>query len=78
MALTQVEVMAKKKVMPVPTPGPEPAGRKPMVVQLRGSEEWKRWAEGLADKEGDTLAKLVERALRKWAKDIGHPDPPKR
>lgn len=59
-------------------PEPRPTGRKPMVVQVRGSEQWKAWAEGLADREGDTLAKLVERTLRKYAREIGYPDPPKR
>ncbi len=68
--------MAKKTEKSKPEPAK--AIRKPMVVQVRGSEEWKQWAEGLAEKEGDTLAKLVERALRKWAKDVGYPDPPKR
>jgi hypothetical protein len=66
--ITVVDVAKKKS-------DPE---RKPMVVQIRGSAEWKAWAEGLAEKDGDTLAKLVERALRKWAKDAGYPDPPKR
>jgi hypothetical protein len=51
---------------------------KPMVVQIRGSQEWKDWAEGIADKEGDTVAKLFERALRKFAKDAGYSDPPRR
>jgi hypothetical protein len=52
--------------------------RKPMVVQMRGSEEWKAWIEGLAEKEGFTVAMLLERTARKWAKEIGYPDPPKR
>ena len=67
-----------KKTGRTPPPEPEPVGRKPMIVQMRGSEEWKRWAEGLADREGDTLAKLFERAIRKWAKETGYPDPPRR
>jgi hypothetical protein len=81
MQATLDPLMAKKSRRPPepePVPVPEPVGRKPMVVQLRGSEAWKKWAEGLADREGDTVSKLVERALRKWAKETGYPDPPRR
>jgi hypothetical protein len=55
-----------------------PAERKPMVLQMRGSEEWKAWAEGLADHERDTLAKLVERLFAQKAKEVGYPPPPRR
>lgn len=75
MSVAAVNDMAKKR--PEPEPKPEPT-RKPMIVQLRGSEAWKAWAEAIADKEGDTMAKFVERAVRKFAKDGGYPDPPKR
>jgi hypothetical protein len=76
MAPTVAEPMAKKKA-PRRTE-PESAGRKPMIVQIRGSEEYKAWAEAIAEKEGFTVAMLFERALRKFAKEGGHPDPPKR
>ena len=78
MITTLDQNMAKKQAAKAKPAVPESAGRKPMVVQLRGSEAWKTWAEGLADQEGDTVAKLVERALRKWAKEVGYPDPPRR
>jgi Meiotically up-regulated gene 113 len=55
-----------------------PSRLNPFVVQIRGSEEWKVWIEEIADKEGDTVAKLFERALRKFAKESGYPDPPRR
>lgn len=75
----QVEPMAKKAAKKAPkAPVPEAPSRKPMVVQIRGSEEWKAWVEGLADREGDTVAKMVERTLRRFAKESGYPDPPKR
>lgn len=70
------EAVAKKQAKP--TPQTDPPSRKPMVVQIRGSEEWKAWAESIADKEGFSLAMLFERALRKFAKDGGYPDPPRR
>lgn len=77
-SLLEPSNVPKRKPDPEPTPEPEKTPRKPMVVQVRGSEEWKDWAERLADHERDTLTKLVERALGKWAKEIGFEPPPKR
>ncbi len=81
--LTAVPDMAKKQAkkaveQPVEPPASEERVRKPMIVQIRGSEEWKGWVEAIADKEGDSLAKLFERAVRKFARDGGYPDPPRR
>jgi hypothetical protein len=56
----------------------EPVLRKPMVAQIRCGAEWKAWIEEMAEKEGDTVAKLLDRAIRKYAKDSGFPDPPRR
>jgi hypothetical protein len=55
-----------------------PSKQKPLVVQIRGSLEWKAWVEDIARREGDTVAKLFERTVRKFAKDSGYPDPPMR
>lgn len=52
-------------------------GRKPMVVQIRGSEEYKTWVEGVAKKEGFSVAVLFDQALRKYAEDK-HGPPPER
>ena len=55
------------------------AERKPMVVQVRGSEEWKAWSEGLARFDSRPLASLVEHLFRRYAKEIGYkPEPPER
>ena len=54
---------------------PEP-DRKPMVVQIRGSAEYKAWAEKVAVFDGSTLAALYDRAVRQYAKTIGFPDGP--
>lgn len=71
-----VDTVAKKKsTKPAKA---EPADRKPMVVQMRGSEEWKAWVEGLAARDKFTIAKLIERAIEKHAKDTGYPDAPRR
>jgi uncharacterized protein (DUF1778 family) len=64
--------VAKKKTKSVPD------GRKPMVVQIRGSEEFKAWIEELADLERDTVAKFVERVVRKHAESIGFREMPDR
>jgi hypothetical protein len=74
------EDVAKRASKPVPDPEPEPEekSRKPMVVQIRGSAEWKAWVEDCARREGDTIAKFFERTARKYAKDAGYPDPPMR
>jgi hypothetical protein len=72
MSTVAVGDVSKKKAKPEPDP------RKPMVFQVRGSEEWKAWVESMADGEGDTLAKLVERSLKLFAKSNGYPDPPRR
>lgn len=61
-----------------PAPKPEPEGRKPMVVQMRGSEDWKLWIEDLAAAENDTVAKFLERLARKHAKETGFREMPKR
>ena len=77
-ATAELDVAKKTRKPAEPEPKPEPSARKPMIVQVRGSEEYKAWAEAIASKEGDTLAKLVDRSLRLFAKQNGYSDPPKR
>jgi hypothetical protein len=70
--------VAKKKGKPVPAE-PDDSGRKPMVVQVRGSQEWKAWVEELAEIDGIPLAMMVDRALRLYARHLGFDKtPPKR
>jgi len=69
------EPMAAKKSPRKAEPKPQ---RKPMVVQIRGSEEYKAWVDGMAEAEGFTVAMLFDRAVRAWAKDHGHGEAPKR
>jgi hypothetical protein len=72
--------MAKPKAArnPEPEPEPEPKGseRKPLAIQVRGSNEWKAWAEELSKYDGSTLAGLVDRLLRQHARTIGFPKTP--
>lgn len=76
MSATLVEPMARPKSRAVPEKADQ-AGRKPMVVQIRGSEEYKAWVEGVARKEGFSLAVLFDQALRKYAEGK-HGTPPER
>jgi hypothetical protein len=69
-------VTVAKKKAPAPPPAPN---RKPMVAQLRGSEEWKGWIERMAEREGLSVAALFDRMARAYAKEIGFDEPaPKR
>jgi hypothetical protein len=68
-----VDDVAKKRSQPVPEPVPEPIepARKPMVLQVRGSEGFKAWFEELARFDGLTPTALFDRAVRRYAKEVG-------
>lgn len=52
---------------------------KPMILQVRGSEEFKVWFEELARFDGLTPTGVFDRAVRKYAKEVGFiKEPPKR
>jgi hypothetical protein len=48
---------------------------KPMIAQLRGSEEFKEWVEKVADVDRSPIAVLIEKALIHYSKSIGMTDP---
>lgn len=64
-ALATKATMARKK-------NPDEWKGKPLIIQLRGTLEFKEWAEGLAGYDRSSLADLVERALVRYARDIGY------
>lgn len=72
MSLAMVNDVAKRKAKSAPEP--EATERKPMAVQVRASAEWKAWAEKLARFDGIPLAGVVDRALRRYAREIGFKD----
>lgn len=75
MTLLAAPGMAKKKAAPARADDRE---RKPMVVQIRGSEAYKAWAEKMARADGLSLAGIFDRAMRRYVKDImgvGEPPP---
>jgi hypothetical protein len=49
------------------------AEAKAMAIQVRGSDAWKAWAEELAQFDTRPVAALVDRALRRYAREIGFP-----
>lgn len=70
---TLVDDVAKKRFQPEPDPIPEPEekARKPMVLQVRGSEDFKTWFDELARFDGLTPTALFDRAVRRYAKEVG-------
>lgn len=57
---------------------PSGKGQKPLVIGLRGSAEYKAWLVALAEHEGMTVSQLCLYVVRKYARQIGFRDPPKR
>ena len=67
--------MAKKKS---PPKSKEPA-RKPLIAQIRGSEEFRDWLQAAADSDGRSVSGFIDRAVRAYAEQIGVKKPaPKR
>lgn len=61
-----------KKPKPVKAPpDAEASERKPLVLQMRGSQAWKEWLEECAKADGRSLASFMERAALVYAKQIG-------
>ncbi len=69
--------MAKKKAPP--TEGernPDKWDRKPMAIQMRGSDEWRAWVEQGAKHIGLKVPSLIDQALRLYFKENGFTEPP--
>lgn len=67
--------MAKKKDA---SKSEDHAARKPLVIQVRGSQEWRDWVERGAAESGLPLSSLVDQALRMYFKSIGMTESPPR
>ncbi len=64
--------VARKKPEDRPAPkGPETWAKKPLIVNLRGSEEFKAWLQGLAAFDRQSVSGLVERSLVAYGRAIG-------
>lgn len=51
---------------------------KPMVIGMRGSEEWKRWLDEYAEFRRMTVVGLIDRLLEEDAEKRGFRHPPRR
>lgn len=81
MLTTMVEPVGRKKepLKPEPAPEAEEKARKPMILQVRGSDEFKEWYRELAEFDGLTDTALFDRSIRQYAKTVGFkkPAPPR-
>lgn len=48
------------------------------AIRIPASDHWRRWAHGLADRHGKSLASLMAEIVETWATTEGYPDPPRR
>jgi hypothetical protein len=60
-------LVAKKKS----TRNPEEWAKKPLILNLRGSEEFKAWVQELASFDRQSMSSLVERALVHYGRAAG-------
>jgi hypothetical protein len=63
--------MAKK----TPTPDPEPADSRAIIVSMKGTKEFRDWLNELAESERTTAVQILEKAVVDYAKRIGFPKP---
>lgn len=72
--MTGAQTVAKKKAPASKqgkSRGPETWSKKPLIVNLRGSDEFKAWLQGLAAYDRQSVSGLVERALVHYGRSIG-------
>lgn len=71
METTAVAKKKKTENKPDPASGPETWKKKPLIVNLRGSDEFKAWIQDLAAFDRQSVSGIVERALVGYARSIG-------
>ncbi len=59
-------IMARKKAKPAPG---EP---KRIVLQIKGTDEWKEWLDGLGKHLRTPTSTVVDHALVRYAKEVGY------
>ncbi len=69
--LTATDVGKKKAAKAARPREAEEEARKPSIMQVRGSAEYKRWVESLVRFDDRPLSSIIERALREYAAKIG-------
>ena len=79
MAVAKKKASTPKASTPKATGGPEEWKKKPLIVNLRGSEDFKVWIQDLATYDRQSVSGLVERALVHYGRAIGFKvEPPER
>jgi hypothetical protein len=68
--MSTVATMAKKKSAK-PKQAPEPGSRR-VVFQMKGTEEWKEWLDGLSKRLRMPSSAVVDNALVMYAKAQGY------
>lgn len=69
--MAEPDVAKKNAPKGKPEPEAEEKSRKPMILQVRGSDEFKEWYQELARFDGLTDTALFDRAIRQYAKLVG-------
>jgi hypothetical protein len=73
-----MDVAKKKTGPPKPDRPRSDWERKPLVVQIRGSLEWKAWVERVAEFDRHSVAEFADRAMAEYAQRIGFAERPPR
>lgn len=69
----------RARPMPKGKKNPEEWKQKPIIMQMRGTPDFKGWLERLAEFDRTTVADIADRAIVRYAREIGFKeDPPKR
>ena len=50
--------------------------KKPIIMAMRGSAEYKAWLERLAEFDRSSVAEMTERSHARYAREIGFEEPP--
>jgi hypothetical protein len=70
-------LMAKRKASdPKKRPGPEPTGRRPVALTVKGSEEWRAWLDRAARHCRLSTSALVDLAVTQYARAQGFEEAP--
>lgn len=71
-----VTAMAKKRATSDNKKPVDTWTRKPMAIQMRGSDEWRAWVERGASHVGLKVPTLVDQAVRMYLREHGFTDAP--
>jgi hypothetical protein len=67
--MSMVAMMAKKKTA---KPAPQAPSARKVVLQMKGTDAWKDWLDGLGKHLRTPTSTIVDHALVKYAKEVGY------